>query len=498
MAAVSATVALCQTLKGQEEVSRTQSFPPFSSSSSPRGPSASTSSSLAPSSLLSLVEEITEKALGEVEWTFDPPDAPAENREIARNASMCVVLGVVPPSAGAKEGESYTMRAVRRCSSDQLESGCPSAKTNTSAVREEGSGSARDRGALRARMPAEETPAGATCTRGGQEKAESQRESDRPEAQMLFSSSGEERGKKKLRHSEKATGEKGGKRWRELKVDAEGVGSEGSLESFLLSVAREAVRSTVEKNREGIKPNFLECLSPSSPPPPLWLSSVWGPSAVEREALGEVLLFFGEYGEEAREFVRRAPYTRGGVYTSLFLAQATKVDFYGKARDMIMPNPSLGADNAGELEIHEEPMCVEKFDQVDWLIENRLQITEDAAYDLDAPFYQEYMKDWAFLHLPDGQYFGEPFKVLGQDETGEIPDPPLVSQQRETAKSSSGRSLERMLKRRLHDSAESGLPTRERRMEESLRVQGDRDLPRSLCTHREGGSRWAVNASIFP
>ncbi|PFH38210.1 hypothetical protein BESB_005510 [Besnoitia besnoiti] len=196
----------------------------------------------------------------------------------------------------------------------------------------------------------------------------------------------------------------------------------------LVSIATSAISARLREDAQtaAARSQELRALQSSS----LWLDAdnPHSPLAVERRAALEALLFFAEDDEEARDFARRLPYTRGGVYRSLFLAQAVKVDFYGKAREMLMPNPrhTKLSEGEGELEVDEEAYCSEKLDLADMLIK-KMNVTEDAAHDLDSPFYCEYLKDWAFLHLPEGQYFSEPFHVTGQDETGDIPDPPMLT-----------------------------------------------------------------------
>ncbi|CBZ55964.1 hypothetical protein NCLIV_063900 [Neospora caninum Liverpool] len=195
--------------------------------------------------------------------------------------------------------------------------------------------------------------------------------------------------------------------------------------SALQSVAASAVSARVAEDRllSASRARHLRELQRS----PLWLSNPHSPLAGEKSAAVEALLFFAEDDEEARDFSRRLPYTRGGVYRSLFLAHAVKVDFYGKAREMMMPNPRHTKLDEDELEVDEEAFCPEKVDHADWLIQNKFNVTEDAAHDLDKPFYRDYLKDWVYLHLPEGHYLAEPFHATGQDETGDIPDPPLMT-----------------------------------------------------------------------
>ncbi|KEP65594.1 UNVERIFIED_CONTAM: hypothetical protein HHA_247680 [Hammondia hammondi] len=203
------------------------------------------------------------------------------------------------------------------------------------------------------------------------------------------------------------------------------VSSPASVFSALKSAAASAVSAHLAEERERSASRAVHLRSFQNAPS--W-ENPHSPLMTEKEAAVESLLFFAEDDEEARDFCRRLPYTRAGVYRSLFLAHAVKVDFYGKAREMVMPNPRhTKLEDEDELEVDEEAMCVEKVDLADWIIRNKLNVTEDAAHDLDKPFYQDYLKDWAYLHLPEGQYLSEPFHATGQDETGDIPDPPLMT-----------------------------------------------------------------------
>ncbi|OEH77751.1 transmembrane protein [Cyclospora cayetanensis] len=85
--------------------------------------------------------------------------------------------------------------------------------------------------------------------------------------------------------------------------------------------------------------------------------------------------------------------------------------------------------NAEELSTQYQQLDTEGEDMVEWLLRHKenLPASDDASFVLDRPFYDDYLKDWAYLHLPEGEFAAAGALPASAAEGAAGPPDPAVS-----------------------------------------------------------------------
>lgn len=175
---------------------------------------------------------------------------------------------------------------------------------------------------------------------------------------------------------------------------------------------------------------------PQTPPPSI-------SALLARRALGEALFVWCEHATEMKEFIERCPFLREGAYVSVFAAEALALDFYGVAQGLVPVHPrrlykpdqkvrpldKMGFVLAAPTEAARAHRIYEECDddQVEWILKTKGKLQKNARAELDRPFYDDYLRDWAFIHLPEGEYISEPFEVSGDLDRGAVHEPSRTS-----------------------------------------------------------------------
>ncbi|KAL8271918.1 hypothetical protein Esti_004042 [Eimeria stiedai] len=143
----------------------------------------------------------------------------------------------------------------------------------------------------------------------------------------------------------------------------------------------------------------------------------------------EHLLFFGETEEEAKSLVKRLPFL--SCYTGGLLTEAVPLDFYGKCGVLTAPSSAAAAGAAAAADADAEELGeeaeteTEGEDAVEWLLQHKEALCpkEDASIVLDRPFYDEYLRNWVYLQLPEGAFAAQgPLPASSEEDFGGPPE----------------------------------------------------------------------------
>ncbi|CEM18694.1 unnamed protein product [Vitrella brassicaformis CCMP3155] len=120
--------------------------------------------------------------------------------------------------------------------------------------------------------------------------------------------------------------------------------------------------------------------------------------------VGEMSIITCDSLEQAKDYARRDPFTRAGLYKNLFVAQVVHLDITGRHRTLEHTPRDMWARRLD-------------FDYADQII-RAMGVTENNIYDVDEDQYQEYLKDWHQIKLPFGNYMASPKPYRGDTFAG--------------------------------------------------------------------------------